>query len=383
MAERDVMAPVTAREVGNWLKYLAEQLSAGTVSLSSRIRQLASMGLQGANVALSYPGALAESFLTGEPASVPEFRPYDPWKDPAFLRAQVAMGRPVPIPQPVTTRRPGGRQSREGETVGADTQRRRRESTQPLTEADKQRAEFYRQRGTLQPQRLNAGSPSVTPATPLASTPIQVTPVPDQVLLGLASTVQDIQRQGLEPTYFLAPAQVRALSDRPLVTSTLPNVGEATAALASGQVPDQVLMGLYPNVEAMRAAGAQPTYVLGEWFARMPAEGAVPTQPAGVPGWLDLFQRQQDVVDVLGVTTETGQALRLAARRAAQTPGASVAALYWEQGFEPLLRRYGFTEDQLKAKEQELYDLEAEWRRYGMIQDFAEFLWTQGFDPFS
>lgn len=397
---QQVMAPVTARDVGNWLKWLVEQEKAGAISLLGRARQGVSMALEGANVALSYPGALVTSFLTGEPATVPDFRPYDPWKDPAFVRAQIALGRPVPIPEPLTTRR-----------SGVDRQRVQR-SRQPMTEADRQRVEFYRKRGTGVTQVSGAEQEGKAPKSPdirrlpsetvgasqvgnvsspdIGALPVPVTPVPDQILLGRFSTVEEIQRAGLTPTYFLTPALVAANADRPLMPTELPNVGDLTEALSQGQIPDQVLMGLYPNVEAMLAAGAQPTYILQDMIKRQqqlsaPTSPGIQQQPTmgRRSDWLDLFQRQQDVLDILGVTTETGQALRLAARRAAQTPGASVAALYWEQGFEPLLRRYGVSEAQLKAKEQELYDLEAEWRRYGMQQDFAEFLWTQGFDPFS
>lgn len=361
---QQVMAPVTASDVGNWLKWLVEQEHAGAVSLASRAHQGLSMALQGANVALSYPGALLSSFLTGEPATVPDFRPYDPWKDPVFLRAQMAMGRPVPTSEASTTRRPSEQTSKTPTEV---TPSRRSE-----TEATR-----------------SAGD-SGTRGSDLGSMSLTVTPVPDQILSGKFATVEDIQRAGLTPTYFLTPALIAANADRPIMPTGMPNVGDLTKALSQGPIPDQVLMGLYPSVEAMRAAGAQPTYVLSGVLGRMQPQAAVAGQvmpqtasQGQRSGWINLFKRQQDVLDVLGVTTETGQALRLAARRAAQTPGASVAALYWEQGFEPLLRRYGVSEEQLRKKEQELRALEAEWRRYGMPQDFAEFLWTQGFDPFS
>lgn len=384
---QEAMAPVTARDVGNWLKWLAEQMHAGAISLGSRVHQLASMGLQGADVALSYPGWFLTSFLTSEPAPLPEFRPYDPWRDPQFLRAQLAMGRKVPTPEPLTTRNPGQRRRPNPSAPGARVQ-----SAETLSERTKRWGTFTLP-GAMQvrPKRVTSTSTSVADASAtsdLGALPVPVTPVPDQILTGRYGTVEEIQQAGLTPTYFLTPALVAANADRPIMPTELPNVGDLSQALSQGPAPDQVLMGLFPNTESVVAAGVQPTYVLQDAIRRQQAAQAAGLQPpypaAGQrSGWLDLFQRQQDLVDILGVATERGQALRLAARRAAETPGASVAALYWEQGIEPLLRRYGLTEEQLKAKRQELYDLEAEWRRYRATQDFADFLWSLGYDPFS
>jgi hypothetical protein len=371
------MAPFTARDVGNWLKWLAEQTGAGAVVTAGRVRQGVSAGLQGLNVGLSYPGAWLESFLTGEPAEVPEFRPYDPWSDPNFVAAQRTLGRlPTVQPAPPAPRasltepfaaQPVPDQILSGQATTLEEMRRR--GIQPT----------YTMQGSAPPAQSGARS------APLYHEPIPVTPVPDQIVTGMAATVSDIRNMGLEPTYFLTPVDIVAQADRPLIGNRPPNVGKATEALASGKpIPDQVLMGFYPSLEAMRAAGVQPTYALWHLYQGR-GEATVPEMdtaaPRPQPTWLDVYRRQQDVLDVLGVTTEKGQALRLAARRVAETPGASVAELYWEQGIEPLLRRYGFSEEEMRRKRQELRELEQQWRAYGMLQDFAEFLWNVGYDP--
>jgi len=368
------MAPVTVRDVGNWLRWLAEQTEAGAITAAHRGRQGVSATLQGLNVAMSYPGAWLTSFLTAEPAEVPEFRPYDPWKSPSFVEAQRKLGNLPPV-QPAVTPPRASLTEPLASTLVPD---------QILT-GQAATMEELAQRG-LRPTYSLQSQPAPSPrSSTLYQEPIRVTPVPDQIITGMASTIDEIRQMGLEPTYFLAPAEVVAMADRPVIPAQLPNVGKVTEALEAGQpIPDQVLMGFYPSLEAMQAAGVQPTYALWNLYRNRPGMSApgVETAPSGtVPTWLDVYRRQQDVLDVLGVTTEKGQALRLAARRAAQTPGASVAELYWEQGIEPLLRRYGFSEEEMRRKRQELQELERQWRSYGQLQDFAEFLWNVGYDP--
>uniref|UniRef100_A0A7C5VXU9 Uncharacterized protein n=1 Tax=Thermomicrobium roseum TaxID=500 RepID=A0A7C5VXU9_THERO len=385
----EITAPITARGIGNWLKWLAEQMNAGAISLAGRVHQGASAAIQGATIAGQVPGALLYSFFTGQPGRLSEFRPYDPWQDPVFVEAQRTMGRLPPVqrvenPPPATS----------GETLAAmpvpdqiltgqaaTLQELRERGLQPTYTMQQQQGS--QRRGSASSASAVRSAPS-----PLPSERIPVTPVPDQILAGVAPTIADLQKMGLEPTYFLAPAEVIANADRPLLGQSMPNVGQATAALAAGErIPDQVLLGYYPSIEAMRAAGVQPTYVL-QGLYRSGNTGTSAVQSTGTvskqtPDWLSVYQRQQDLLDVLGVVTERGQALRMAARRAAETPGASVAELYWEQGFEPMLRRYGFSEEALRQKKQELQELERDWRRYGQIQDFAEFLWINGYDPFT
>lgn len=363
----EVRSPITAPGIADWLGWLAGQLEAGAISLAGRAHQLASMGIHGANVALSYPGAYLESFLTGQPATVPEYRPYDPWQDPLFVEAQRRMGRKVPG-QPASTVR-----ASEGQSEAAKGQVSARQGTG--------------QKGSGSP--ANASPTRTNQQSPLQEERIPVTPVPDQILTGMAPTIEDLRKQGLQPTYFFAPAEVWANADRPLIGSSMPNVGKATAAL-EGPVPDQVLLGYYPSLAAMQAVGAQPTYFLQSLYQRPQATlgvqraGAQATTGASaLPEWYQLFRKQQDLLDVLGGVSEKALALRVAARRALETPGASVADLYWEQGIEPLLRRYGYSEEQLRQKHQELRELEQVWRDYGAIQDFAEFLWVNGYDPFS
>jgi hypothetical protein len=375
------MAPITARDVGNWLRWLAEQTGAGAVVAAHRGRQGVSAALQGLNVALSYPGAWLTSFLTGEPAEVPEFRPYDPWSRPSFVEAQRTLGMApavvkAPTPPPASPSEPFTAKPVPDQVL----------TGQAAT------LEELVQRGirpTYKLQSEAAASPRGASGAPrldswLYQEPIPVTPVPDQIVTGMATSIEDIRQKGLEPTYFLAPAEVVAQSDRPLIGSQPPNVGRATEALAAGRpIPDQVLLGYYPSLEAMQAAGVQPTYALWHLYQNR-ADVAAPvagTRPS--PSWIDVYRKQQDVLDVLGVTTEKGQALRLAARRAAQTPGASVAELYWEQGIEPLLRRYGASPEEMRRKREELQELERQWRSYGQLQDFAEFLWNVGYDPLS
>jgi hypothetical protein len=362
-----VMAPITARDVGNWLKWLAEQTGAGAVSLAGRTHQGASAVLQGLNVGLSYPGALLTSFLTGEPAEVPEFRPYDPWSDPNFVAAQRTMGRLPPVQAAPTPPRASLTEPFAAQPVPDQVLTGQARTLQELT----------------QPTYRTSGQPSSSPS--LYQEPVPVTPVPDQIVAGMAPTIEDLRRSGLEPTYFLAPAEVVARADRPLIGSSPPNVGKATAAMAAGKpIPDQVLLGYYPSPEAMQAAGVQPTYALWQLYQNRAGVSAPAGEVAMAPpasSWIDLYRKQQDVLDVLGVTTERGQALRLAARRAAATPGASVAELYWEQGIEPLLRRYGVSEEEKRRKREELRELERQWRSYGQLQDFAEFLWNVGYDP--
>jgi hypothetical protein len=376
------MAPITAKETGNWLRWLAEWMNAGAVSLMGRVHQGASAALQGVNVGLSYPGAWLTSFLTGEPAEVPEFRPYDPWSDPTFVAAQRTMGR-----LPAVQTAPAPPRASPTEPFAAQPV-----PDQVLTGQAASLAELE-QRGVRPTYTKQAEAPptrnSVTGVRGSGALRdqerIPVTPVPDQIITGMAPTIADLRNMGLEPTYFLAPAEVVANADRPLIGSSPPNVGKATEAMAAGQpIPDQVLLGYYPSLEAMQAVGAQPTYALWQLYqnrgsASTPGASTAATRP--LPSWYDVYRRQQDVLDVLGVTTERGQALRLAARRAAQTPGASVADLYWEQGIEPLLRRYGVSAEEMQRKRKELEELEQQWRNYGQLQDFAEFLWNVGYDP--
>ncbi|MCX2726005.1 hypothetical protein OO015_00590 [Thermomicrobium sp. 4228-Ro] len=377
------MAPITARETGNWLRWLAEQMGAGAVSLAGRVHQGASAALQGLNVGLSYPGAWLTSFLTGEPAEVPEFRPYDPWSDPTFVAAQRTMGR-----LPAVQTAPSPPRASPTEPFAAQPVPDQVLTGQAASLADLQ------QRG-IRPTYAKQSEPPPTRRVPtgvqgsqalLYQERIPVTPVPDQIVAGMAPTIADLRKMGLEPTYFFAPAEVVANADRPLIGSSPPNVGKATEALAAGQpIPDQVLLGYYPSLEAMQAVGAQPTYALWKLYQDRGSAGTATTPSTAatrpLPSWFDVYRRQQDVLDVLGVTTERGQALRLAARRAAETPGASVAELYWEQGIEPLLRRYGVSAEEMQRKRKELQELEREWRSYGQLQDFAEFLWDVGYDP--
>ena len=377
-----VMAPITARDVGNWLKWLAEQMGAGAVSLAGRTHQGASAVLQGLNVGLSYPGALLTSFLTGEPAEVPEFRPYDPWSDPNFVAAQRTMGRlpaaqPAPTPPRASLTEPFAAKPVPDQVLSGQAA-----SLEELAERGI-RPTYTMQSGA--PPTRHSGTGVRGSEALLYQQPIPVTPVPDQIITGMAPTIEDLRTMGLEPTYFLAPAEVVAGADRPLIGSSPPNVGLATQVMAAGKpIPDQVLLGYYPSPEAMQAAGVQPTYALWQLYQNRagvsaPVGEVTMTPPAA--SWIDLYRKQQDVLDVLGVTTERGQALRLAARRAAATPGASVAELYWEQGIEPLLRRYGVSAEEMRRKREELLELERQWRNYGALQDFAEFLWNVGYDP--
>jgi hypothetical protein len=370
-----VMAPITARDVGNWLKWLAEQTGAGAVSLAGRTHQGASAVLQGLNVGLSYPGALLTSFLTGEPAEVPEFRPYDPWSDPNFVAAQRTMGRAPAVQAAPTPPRASLAEPFAAQPVPDQVLTGQARTLQELTQRG--------MRPTYTMQGANGQRPR---SASLYQEPIPVTPVPDQIAMGMAPTIEDLRKSGLDPTYFLAPAEVVANADRPLIGSKPPNVGKATEALADGKpIPDQVLLGYYPSPEAMQAVGVQPTYALWQLYQNRAGVSApasqVMTTPSRAPDWIALYRKQQDVLDVLGVTTERGQALRLAARRAAATPGASVAELYWEQGIEPLLRRYGVSEEEMRRKREGLRELERQWRSYGQLQDFAEFLWNVGYDP--
>lgn len=365
-----VTSPVTAGGVGDFLKWLAEAVGAQMYIDASNIRQGVSSVLQGANVALSYPGAMLTSFLTGEPAEVPEYRPYDPWKDPRYVAAQQTVRR-----------RPVERAPATAATAASDSLAPKLVPDQVLT-GQAATVQELQQRGIQPTYTLQPAATGVTvPATNVAPGEM-VTIVPDQIKLGLASSIKEIHQKGMVPTYFLATPEERAYG-KPAVQTDFSKFSEA--AKVQGPLPDQVILGFYPSVEAMRQAGAQPTYalwpVIQEQLQKQ-QQGEVQTGSRVSP-WVDVYRRQQDVLDVLGVVSERAQALRLAAQRATATPGASVAKLYFEQGFEPILRQYGYTDEQITRVRQELEEHERGWRQYGGQQQFADYLWTVGFDPFA
>jgi len=365
-----VTSPVTAGGVGDFLKWLTEAVGAQMYIDVSNLRRGASAALQGANVALSYPGALLTSFLTGEPAEVPEFRPYDPWQDPKYVAAQQTVRR-----------RPVERAPSTSSAASSDSLTPTLVPDQVLT-GQAATVQELQQRGIQPTYTLqSAATGSALPAASSAPGEM-VTIVPDQIKLGLASSIEEIHQKGMVPTYFLATPEERAYG-KPAVPTDFSTFAEA--AKVQGPLPDQVILGFYPSVEAMQQAGAQPTYAL--WPV---VQEELQKQRQGeaqdgnrVSPWVDVYRRQQDVLDVMGVTSERAQALRLAAQRATATPGASVAKLYFEQGFEPILRRYGYTEEQIARVRQELEEHERGWRQYGGQQQFADYLWTVGFDPFA